>query len=157
MTIKSISISIYIYVCINFNTALYYLISWPEEDDVKSVVAGQMIVSPPVEELIQGAMCKVKGFEKNLSRVVAAGTKAEMNTKLNEMEDNSEDEATEPPKKKARLEGKENKATPKPKPSKRRPQNKKEPGRYYILRAWCVCVCVCVYTHFCNLSCFLSI
>ena len=98
-------------MCINFNAALYYLISWPEED-VKSVVAGQMIVSPPVEELIQGAMCKVKGFEKNLSRVVAAGTKVEMNTKLNEMEDNSEDEATEPPKKKARLEGKENKATP---------------------------------------------
>ena len=111
-----------------------------KEDDVKSVVAGQMIVSPPVEELTQGAMCEVKGFEKNLSRVVAAGTKAEMNTKLNEMDDNSEDEATEPPKKKAQLEGKENKATPKPKPSKRRPQNKKEPGRYYILRAWCVCV-----------------
>ena len=43
-----------------FYAALYYLISWPEEDDVMSVVAGQMIVSPPAEELIPGAMCKVK-------------------------------------------------------------------------------------------------
>ena len=132
-----------------FYAALYYLISWPEEDDVMSVVAGQMIVSPPAEELIPGAMCKVKGFEKNLSKVVAAGTKAEMNTKLDKMEDSSEDEAIKPPKKKARLEGKENKVPPKPKPSKKRPQNKKEPGRYimyYFESIVCVCnvVCVCV-------------
>ena len=81
-----------------------------------------------------------------------------MNSKLDKME-GSEDEAIKPPKKKARLEGKENKVTPKPNASKRRPQNKKEPGRYYvILRAQCVyvymrcgvcahapmCVCVCV-------------
>ena len=56
-----------------------------------------------------------------------------MNTKLDKMEDSSEDEAIKPPKKKARLEGKENKVPPKPKPLKRRPQNKKEPGRYYII------------------------
>jgi hypothetical protein len=97
-----------------------------------SVVAGQMMVSPPAEELIPGAMCKIKGFEKNLSKVVAAGTKEEMNTKLDEMEDNSEDKAIKPPAKKPRLEGKENKVPPKPKASKRRPQSKKTPGRYYI-------------------------
>ena len=64
---------------------------------------------------------------------MVARTKAEMNTKLDKMEDSSEDEAIKPPKKKARLEGKENKVPPKPKPSKKRPQNKKEPGRYYVL------------------------
>ena len=147
-------------VCIHFiSAALYYLISWPEEDDAMSVVADHMIVSPPAKEIIPGVMCKVKGFEKNLSKVVAAGTKAEMNSKLDRMED-SEDEAIKPPKKKARLEGKENKVPPKPKPSKRRPQNKKEPGRYYvILRAQCVCVrcgvctlcvCVCVCVYVCD-------
>ena len=45
----------------------------------------------------------MKGFEKNLSKVVAAETKAEMNTKL----EDSEDEAFKPPKKKAQLEGRE--------------------------------------------------
>ena len=86
----------------SFYAALYYLISW-SEDDVMSVVAGQMIVPPPAEELIPGVMCKVKGFKKNLLKVVAAGTKAEMNTKLDKMEDSSEDKAIKPPKKKARL------------------------------------------------------
>jgi hypothetical protein len=100
-----------------------------------SAVAGQMIVSPPAAELTPGAMCKVKGFEKNLSKVVAVGTKAEMNNQLEKMEDSSEDEAIKPPKKKAQMEGKENKVPPKPKPSKKRPQNKKEPDRYYIVRA----------------------
>ena len=47
-----------------------------------SVVTGHMIVSPPAKEIIPGVMCKVKGFEKYLSKVVAAGTKAEMNSKL---------------------------------------------------------------------------
>ena len=106
-------------VCIHFiSAALYYLISWPE-DDVMSVVADHMIVSPPAKEIIPGVMCKVKKKEKNLSKVVAAGTKAEMNSKLDGIED-SEDEAIKPPKKKARLEGKENKVPqvpPKPKPS----------------------------------------
>ncbi len=111
--------------------ALYYLISWPE-DDVMSVVAGQMMVPPPADELIPGAMCKVKGFENNLSKVVAAGTKEETNTKLDEMEENSEDKAIKPPIKKPQLKGKENKVPPKLKASKRRPQNKKTPSRYYI-------------------------
>ena len=84
--------------------------------------------------------------------LVAAGIKAEMNSKLDRMED-SEDEAIKPPKNKARLEGKENKVSPKPKLSKRR-QNKKEPGRYYvILRAQCVCGMWCVRSCVCVMWC----
>ena len=68
-------------VCIHFiSAAMYYLISWPE-DDAMSVVADHMIVSPLAKEIIP-VVCKVKGFERNLSKVVAAEIKAEMNSKL---------------------------------------------------------------------------
>ena len=62
-----------------FHTALYYLISWPEEGDTTSVVTGETIVSLPAKELKEGCMWKVKRFENNPAEVVAAGTKAEMN------------------------------------------------------------------------------
>jgi hypothetical protein len=67
-----------------------------------SVVAGHIMVSLPVED-------KVKGFEKNISKIVGTGIKAETNTKLDKMED---DETIKPTKKKAQLEGKENKVPP---------------------------------------------
>ena len=63
-----------------------------------------------------------------LISLLKAETTAEMNTKLDKMEDSSEDEAIKPPKKKAWLEVKEKKVPPKPKPSKRRLQNKNKPG-----------------------------
>ena len=70
------------------------------------------------------------------------------------MEDSSEDEAIKPPKKKARLEGKENKVPPKPKALKKRPQNKKEPGIiYYFESIVCVCNVVCVLVCVCVMWC----
>ena len=82
-----------------FSAALHYLISWPEEGDAMSIIPGQKIASPSAEELTDGCMCKVKGFENNLAKVVARGSKSEMNRKLDEIE------GAEPPKKSARLEG----------------------------------------------------
>ena len=69
-------------------------------------------------------MCQVKGFEKSLAKVVAFGSMAEINTKLDEIEGVCDE--TEPPKKKVRLEGKENKPkTPKTKtPKKKTPEEK---------------------------------
>ena len=104
-----------------------------------SVVSGEAIVSPPAEKLKEGCMCKVKRFEKNPAKVIAAGTKAEMNSKLNELDGDHGDDIG-PPKKKARVEGKENKSTPKAK-QKRRPKNQKEPGTcisYFYWVHWCV-------------------
>lgn len=49
-------------------------------------------------------MCKVKRFEKNLAKVVAVGTKVELNSILNKLEGQHQD--SEPPKKKARLQKK---------------------------------------------------
>ena len=95
-----------------------------------SVILGQRIVSPPSEELTDGCMCRVKNFEKNLAKVVAFGSMAEMNNKLDEIEGVSDE--TQPPKKKSRLAGKENKhknPKTKTKPPKRRPQKKTESGR----------------------------
>ena len=137
-----------------FHTALYYLISWPKEGDAMSVVSGKAIVSPPAEKLKEGCMCKVKCFENNPAKVIAARTKAEMNSKLNELDGDHSDDTE--PKKKARVEGKENKNTPKAK-QKRRPKNQKEPGTYksyFYWVHWCVrgwirtctmCICVCIF------------
>ena len=54
--------------------------------------------------------------------------------KLNGLDDERSDDI-EPPKKKPRVGGKENKTTPKAKP-KRRPKNQKEPGICWA--HWCV-------------------
>ena len=78
-----------------FYAALYYLISWPEEDDDMTVLASHKIVSPPAEEMVPGAMCKVKGFEKNPSKVVAAGSKDKMNTLLEKSTTRNSGEANE--------------------------------------------------------------
>ena len=64
-----------------------------------SVVSGETNLSPPAEELKEGCICTVKRFEKNPAKVVAAGTKAEMNAKLNGLDDERSDDI-EPPKKK---------------------------------------------------------
>ena len=84
-------------------------------------VSEEIILSPLTEELKEGCICTVKRFENNPAKVIAAGTKTEMNAKLNGLDDERNDDI-EPPKKKLRVEGKENKTTPKAKP-KRRPKN----------------------------------
>jgi hypothetical protein len=53
-----------------------------------------------VEEIAAGAMCKVKGFEKFLSQIVAVGTHEEMNKKLDDMVGKERDKENElPPRK----------------------------------------------------------
>ena len=76
---------IYIHVYTDSQAALYYLISWPEEGESMSVAPGEQVISPPAEELVDGCMCKVKGFKKSLAKVVASRTKAEMSRKLDGM------------------------------------------------------------------------
>lgn len=101
-----------------------------------SIIPGQKIVSPSAEELTDGCMCKVKGFENNIAKVVARGSKSEMNRKLDDIE------GAEPPKKRPRLEGKENKRNPpKLKPPKRRPLNKEQTGRYCAAKSVAQQVC----------------
>ena len=78
--------------------------------------------------------------------MVAAETKAEINTKL----EDSEDEAIKPPKKKAQLEGKENKVNPKPKLRKGDPRTKRNQvgimlfGEHSVCVKCGVCARVCV-------------
>ena len=36
-------------------------------------------ISSPLEEIAPGAMCRIKGFEKFISEIVAMGTEEEMN------------------------------------------------------------------------------
>ena len=91
-------------------TALFYLISWPDEDNTMSVVPGHKIISPSVEERVPGSFCKIKRFEKHLSKIETTGT--EMNKRLHK-EANSERDETEPPRKRARKENKENQTMPK--------------------------------------------
>ena len=98
--------------CIN-PTALFYLISWPDEDNTMSVVPGHKIISPSVEERVPGSFCKIKRFEKHLSKIEATGTEAEMNKRLNKEANSESDAETEPPKKRARKENKENQTMPK--------------------------------------------
>ena len=99
-------------------TGHYYLINWPEEGDALSVVPGHKIVSPPAEELTQGCMCKIKGFEKHLAKVIDFGTLEEMNSKVDLNDDDIE---TQPPKKKARIDKENVTNTPR---SRRKVQNK---------------------------------
>ena len=67
----------------NFYSATYCLIKWPEEDTHSIVPKAKF--STPVEEIATGVMCKVKGFEKFLSQIVAEGTHEEMNKILYDM------------------------------------------------------------------------
>ena len=50
-----------------------------------------------MEELATGPMCKVKGFEKFLSQIVAEGTREEMNKKLDDIVGEEGDKENEPP------------------------------------------------------------
>ena len=116
--------------------ALFYLISWPEEGDSLSVVPGQKIVSPSVEELTPGCMCKIKGLETHPAKVVSSGTSTEMTRKLDEM-DNEEIDDLEPPKKKAKRGGKENKPATKGKNQQKKKSTTKKKGGYSMA--------VCIY------------
>ena len=62
------------------------LVCWHEENNQLSLVSTKKILSPQLEELVPGAFCKVKQFQKCLCRVEDVGTEAEMTTKLEEME-----------------------------------------------------------------------
>ena len=88
------------------------------------------IVTPQLEELVPGAFCKVKQFQKCLCTVVAMGTEAEMTTKLEEMEmqeeiQRREEEETQPPPRKRQHqmqeEGDNQVAQPPPKKRSRKP------------------------------------
>ena len=74
-----------------------------------------MILSPSLDEVKPGSICKVKGFEHHLAQVLAAGTRVEMENKLW-----AEEEGSAPLKKRARIDP-ENKTPRRPKGS----QNKK--------------------------------
>ena len=91
------------------------------------------IVTPQLEELVPGAFCKVKQFQKCLCTVVAMGTEAEMTTKLEEMEmqeeiQRREEEETQPPPRKRQHqmqeEGDNQVAQPPPKKRSRKPPSK---------------------------------
>ena len=91
------------------------------------------IVTPQLEELVPGAFCKVKQFQKCLCTVVAMGTEAEMTTKLEEMEmqeeiQRREEEETQPPPRKRQHqmqeEGDIQVAQPPPKKRSRKPPSK---------------------------------
>ena len=61
-----------------------------------------------MEEIAVGAMCKVKGFEKFLSQVVAEGTREEMNEQLDEMDGKEKDKENELPHRKRKGQNLEN-------------------------------------------------
>ena len=82
----------------------FYLICLSDEDNTMSVVPGHKIISPSVEERVPGSFCKIKRFEKHLSKIEATGTEAEMNKRLHK-EANSEPDETEHPRKKALQKG----------------------------------------------------
>lgn len=75
-------------------------------EDTHSIVLKAKI-STPVEEIAARAMCKVKGFEKFLSQILAEGTHDKMNKKLDDMdgkEGDQEDGKNElPPRKRKRM------------------------------------------------------
>lgn len=85
-------------------------------------------ITTPAEELIPGCMCKIKGFEKYLAKVVASGGYDDMNKRLDSIEHRSEDE-TEPPKKKPKVD-KENKTKRGRPPKKHTPNKIKKKGKF---------------------------
>ena len=123
-------------------TALFYLICWPDEDNTMSVVPGHKIISPSVEESVPGSFCKIKRFEKHLSKIEAAGTEAEMNKRLHK-EGNSEPDESESPRKRAR---KENQTMPKIRKGIQKKTVNKE-GKYEHVH---VCITISKYTCTCK-------
>ena len=110
-----------------------------------SVVPGHKIISPSVEERVPGSFCKIKRFEKHLSKIEATGTEAEMNKRLHK-EANSEPDETEPPRKRARKENKENQTIPKRRKGiQKKTANKK--GKYEHVH---VCITISKYTCTCK-------
>ena len=69
----------------SIHAAHYCLILWPEEN-LHSIVPVSKILSP-LEELVPEAMCRIKGWEKYISQVVAIGTKTEMDKTFEEIGD----------------------------------------------------------------------
>ena len=61
------------------------VVCWPEENKL-SVVSGKKIISPSPEDFAADTLCKVKGFESHLCRIVAVGTEQEMKKKIAELD-----------------------------------------------------------------------
>ena len=87
---------------------LHCVVCWPQEDNRLSVVSSKKVVSPSLEDLCPGTFCSIKGFESHMCKIVAVGSKSEMEEKVkqwDEEEKNQEEaDARPPPKKKQRKE-----------------------------------------------------
>ena len=68
------------------------------------MVSNQKVVSPSLEDLSPGTFCSIKGFESHMCKIMAVGSKSEMEEKIKELdkEENQEDADRPHPKKKQR-------------------------------------------------------
>ena len=101
-------------------TCTFCLILWREED-THSVVP-VMRISSPLEEIVPGAMCRVKGCEKFISEVVAMGTE-EINQQLDLLDEDPPADDVEPPQR----DGKENNEPRRKRKGGRPPRDKDAP------------------------------
>ena len=102
-------------------TCTFCLILWREED-THSVVPVTRI-SSPLEEIVPGAMCRVKGCEKFISEVVAMGTEEEMNQQLDLLDEDPPADDVEP----LQRDGKENNEPRRKRKGGRPPRDKDAP------------------------------
>ena len=62
------------------------LVGWPHANNKLSIATVKRIVSPSLDDLATDTLCKVKGLEKHLCKMLSVGTEEEMETKTQEME-----------------------------------------------------------------------
>ena len=74
---------------------LHCVVCWPQEDNKYSVVSTKKVVSPSLEDLSPGTYCKIKGFESHLCKIVAVGSKSEMEEKMMEWDEEENQEETD--------------------------------------------------------------
>ena len=102
-------------------TGTFCLILWREEDTY-SIVPVTGIYSL-LEEIIPGSICRVKGFEKFISEVVAMGTEQEMNQQLDLLDEDPPADDVETPQR----DGKENDKPKRKRKGGRPPRDKNTP------------------------------
>ena len=99
------------YFLFHNSIATHCLVKWHEEE-CHSVVAVKKICSPTaIEDYLPGTMCKVKGFENYKAEIAAVGSEAELNSLLDEHQDDNQLEAvaSPPPPKKSKKSNVQNK------------------------------------------------
>ena len=102
-------------------TSTFCLILWHEEDTYSFVPVTR--IYSPLEEIIPGSICRVKGFEKVISEVVAMGTEQEMNQQLDLLDEDPPADDVETPQR----DGKENDKPKRKRKGGRPPRDKDTP------------------------------